>query len=119
MLCLQLELCAQRLLTSGAAGCRERVHSVAEMARLIETIAGMMAGAGHAEKDLFRVRLALEEAIVNANKHGHQGDWTRPIVVDYHVSADGVVAEVEDQGVGFDPAEVPDPLAPENLERSS
>jgi len=119
MLCLQLELCTQRLLTSGAEGCRERVHSAAEMARLIETITGMMAGAGHAEKDLFRVRLALEEAIVNAHKHGHEGDWTRPIVVDYHVSADGVVAEVEDQGAGFDPAEVADPLAPENLERST
>ena len=42
-----------------------------------------------------------------------------PITLRYHVNENGVVAEVEDQGVGFDPAQVPDPLAPENLERPS
>jgi serine/threonine-protein kinase RsbW len=89
------------------------------MMRLIETIVSRMAAAGHAEKDQFRVRLALEEAIVNAHKHGHQGDWSRAIVVHYHVSESGVLAEVEDQGEGFDRDQVPDPLAPENLERSS
>jgi serine/threonine-protein kinase RsbW len=78
-----------------------------------------MVQAGHSEQDQFRVRLAMEEAIVNANKHGHQGDWSRPITVHYHVSEHGVVAEIEDEGSGFDPAQVPDPLAPENLERSS
>ena len=75
--------------------------------------------AGFPEKEIFAMHLALEEAIVNANKHGHQGDWTLPLAVHYCVSADGVVAQVEDQGPGFAPAEVADPLAPENLERAS
>ncbi len=76
-------------------------------------------GAGHTGKDVFAVRLALEEAIVNAHKHGHRGDWGVPIVVRYRVGAGGVVAQVEDQGPGFDPGQVPDPTAPENLERST
>jgi serine/threonine-protein kinase RsbW len=119
MLCHQLEACSQQILPTGTSACRESVHSAADMVRLIETIITAMAGTGHAEKDLLRVRLALEEALVNASKHGHQGDWSRPITVHYHVGVNGVLAEIEDQGPGFDPTQIPDPLAPENLERPS
>jgi serine/threonine-protein kinase RsbW len=68
---------------------------------------------------MLRLHLALEEAVINAQKHGHQGDWAKPITIRYHVNEKGVVAEIEDQGSGFDPEQVPDPLAPENLERPS
>src|SRR5262249_43293465 len=64
------------------------------------------------------LRLALEEAIVNAVKHGNGYDPAKRVQVRYSVSAERVLAEVEDQGTGFDPARVPDPTAPENLERS-
>jgi serine/threonine-protein kinase RsbW len=122
LFCHRLEVCQEELVPreEGAkAWRRDNVHSVADIARVIEVITGAMAGAGHPEKEIFRVHLALEEAIVNAHKHGHQGDWEKPITVCYYVSADGVVARVEDQGPGYDPAEIPDPLDPENLERPS
>ena len=119
MLCHQLEACSQTILPAGTTASRETVHSVADMIGLIERILAALAGTGHTEKDLPRVRLALEEALVNANRHGHEGDWSRPITAHYHVSANGVIAEVEDQGRGFDPTQVPDPLAPENLDRPS
>jgi serine/threonine-protein kinase RsbW len=76
-----------------------------------------MTESGFPEKEVFAVHLALVEAIVNANKHGHEGDWGRSLVVRYRVWADGVVARVEDQGPGFNPAQVPDPLAPANVEQ--
>ena len=95
----------------------DRVHGVADMARVIHVITGAMAAAGHHEKEIFRVHLALEEAIVNAHKHGHRGDWGTPIAVRYYVSAEGTVGAGGGPGTGFDPAAVPDPLAPENLER--
>jgi len=96
------------------------VQSTADIEHVIGTItAAAMATAGFSEKDTLRLRLALEEALVNTHKHGHQGDWTKPITLRYHVNENGMVAEIEDQGVGFDPAQVPDPLAPENLERPS
>jgi serine/threonine-protein kinase RsbW len=96
------------------------VQSVEDMNSAIETITvAAMATAGLSHKDVMRLRLALEEALVNAQKHGHQGDWARPIALRYHVNEKGVVAEIEDQGLGFDPEQVPDPLAPENLERPS
>jgi serine/threonine-protein kinase RsbW len=99
---------------------QEVVQSAEDIAQVIGIItAAAMATAGFTEQEIFRLRLALEEALVNAHKHGHQGDWTKPIRVRYHVSDNGVAAEIEDLGMGFDPAQVPDPLAPENLERSS
>jgi serine/threonine-protein kinase RsbW len=98
---------------------REVVSSDVDMKRVIQTILDAMVAAGFSDKDVFRLHLALEEAIVNANKHAHAGDWTKPIVVRYHVGEKGVVAEIEDRGPGFAPDDVPDPLAPENLERAS
>lgn len=95
------------------------VQSVEDIEHVIQTIAAALASAGFSEKDIFRLHLALEEALVNAHKHGHQGDWSKPITFRYHVNENGVVAEIEDQGLGFDPEQVPDPLAPENLERPS
>jgi serine/threonine-protein kinase RsbW len=74
---------------------------------------------GYSETECFRVHLSLEEAIVNAHKHGNRRDWGKSITLRYHVSAEGVVAQVEDEGPGFNPESVPDPLAPENLERPS
>src|SRR6516225_8829349 len=96
------------------------VQSAADIEHVLGTVtAAAMAAVGFSEKEALRLRLALEEAIVNAHKHGHEGDWAKPITLRYHVNENGVVAEIEDQGVGFDPAHVPDPLAPENLERPS
>jgi serine/threonine-protein kinase RsbW len=89
------------------------------MGKVIEAIAAAMAAARYPEKDRFAVRLALEEAIVNAIKHGHRGDPTKRVRVRYQVSPNRVLAEVRDEGAGFDPRRVPDPLAPENLDRPS
>ncbi len=116
--CQCLEHCWQEI----AAGepknwCRKQVHSFAEMTRLLRAIADAMSAAGLSEDDIYALHLALQEAILNANKHGHQGNWSRPIQVHYFVSPAGVLAEIEDQGPGFEPSQVPDPLAPENLER--
>ena len=69
------------------------------------------------ERDVFGIRLALEEALVNAIKHGNQMDPNKTVRVTCRVASDRVRIEIEDQGDGFHPAEVPDPTADENLER--
>jgi serine/threonine-protein kinase RsbW len=71
-----------------------------------------------AQEDVFAVRMAAEEAIANAHKHAHRGDWGIPIEVRYLVAGGGVALRVDDRGPGFDPQRVPDPLAEENLDRS-
>lgn len=69
------------------------------------------------ETDIFAIRLALEEALVNAIKHGNQMDRTKKVHVAYNVDADRFDVKIVDEGPGFDPEDVPDPTDPENLER--
>ena len=69
------------------------------------------------EKDIFGIRLALEEALINAIKHGNQMDRSKKVVISYHVNAERFDIHITDEGIGFDPYDVPDPTAVENLER--
>jgi serine/threonine-protein kinase RsbW len=67
--------------------------------------------------DVMGVRLALEEVLMNAIKHGNKMDPAKVVRIQFEVTSDQVAIEVEDQGEGFRPDEVPDPTLPENLER--
>lgn len=71
------------------------------------------------DRDQFSVELALEEALVNAIKHGNQLDPAKRVFVRYEIlpDPDRFEIRIEDEGPGFDPADVPDPTAIENLER--
>lgn len=93
------------------------IHTLAEMNPVIARILDGMAEAGFSEKECFGMRLSLEESIVNAVKHGNQGDPAKAVFIRFALSSRQVTAEIEDQGPGFNPDTVPDPLAPENIER--
>lgn len=93
------------------------LHAMEEIVPAIEDIVADLEVAGYSDKEMFGVRLALEEALVNAIKHGHKGDTTKAVHLRYHVSPESIVVEIEDEGPGFRPQDVPDPFAPENLER--
>lgn len=69
--------------------------------------------------DVFGVHLAVEEALVNAIKHGNRGDPAKRVHVLCQLADDLVRVEITDEGDGFDPANVPDPTADENLENPS
>jgi serine/threonine-protein kinase RsbW len=82
---------------------------------------GRMAGLD--EDSLHWVSVAVRECVVNAIKHGNQNDESKRVVVEFSpVPADDpeeLVIRVEDEGEGFDPAQLADPLAPENILKSS
>jgi serine/threonine-protein kinase RsbW len=69
------------------------------------------------DHDVFSIRLALEEALINAIKHGNQMDRSKKVKVSYRLLADRFEIAIADEGAGFDPGDVPDPTAIENLER--
>ena len=71
------------------------------------------------EQEVFAVHLAVEEALVNAIKHGNRYDPEKSVRVVSHVSPQRVRIEIEDEGQGFDPDAVPDPTHDENLELPS
>ena len=88
-----------------------------EMERVIEDVLHRLETAGFSDRERFAVRLALEEAVMNAIRHGHHFDFSKHVHLRYHVTQECLLAEVEDEGPGFNPAAVPDPREPENLER--
>ncbi|RME39443.1 MAG: ATP-binding protein [Planctomycetota bacterium] len=67
------------------------------------------------EETVFGVKLALEEALCNALKHGNECCPEKKITVRYAVSAEQVEVIVRDEGAGFDPDSVPDPTTQERL----
>ena len=69
------------------------------------------------DRDVFGVRLAIEEALVNAIKHGNRMDPTKTVRIVCRAGEHKIRIEIEDQGAGFRPENVPDPTADENLER--
>ena len=82
---------------------------------------GRMAGLD--EDSLHWVSVAVRESVVNAIKHGNQNDESKRVVVEFSPvpphDPEELVIRVEDEGEGFDPEELADPLAPENILKSS
>jgi serine/threonine-protein kinase RsbW len=80
------------------------------------TVADALGARGYPEGAMFAVRLAIEEAVVNAFRHGNLSDPKK--VVFFRATIDDARAEfeVEDQGPGFDPRLIPDPTDEDNLE---
>ena len=69
------------------------------------------------EHEAFAIKMAVEEALVNAIKHGNQMDADKTVRGDYGLDSDRFIIRITDDGPGFNPEDVPDPTAPENLER--
>jgi len=77
----------------------------------------MMKSCDYPPADLFGVGLALEEALTNAAIHGNGDDPAKRVRVAYEIGQDELWCEVEDEGLGFSFADVPDPRLPENVDR--
>jgi len=69
------------------------------------------------EHEAFAVKMAVEEALVNAIKHGNQMDPEKSVRVRYALGPERFDVRITDEGPGFNPEDVPDPTLPENLER--
>src|SRR5262252_7564974 len=70
---------------------------------ILDLIASSMERRGYDPKKVFGVRLALEEAMVNAVKHGNRHDLSKSVRARWHVGPNRVIIEIEDEGDGFDP----------------
>jgi serine/threonine-protein kinase RsbW len=90
----------------------------AEARRIQEQIEQLLHERQAHDHDIFSIRLALEEALVNAIKHGNQMDPGKKVRISYRVLADRFEVAISDEGTGFNPNDVPDPTAAENLERA-
>jgi serine/threonine-protein kinase RsbW len=69
------------------------------------------------EHEAFAIKMAVEEALVNAIKHGNQMDPDKRVRGRYQLGRERFEVRITDEGPGFNPEDVPDPTAPENIER--
>jgi len=65
--------------------------------------------------DIFAVHLTLEEAFLNAVKHGNKMDPTKKVKVEYIVDSEKVDIAITDEGNGFVPERIADPRFGEKL----
>jgi serine/threonine-protein kinase RsbW len=76
---------------------------------------------GFDEDSMHWVGVAVRESVINAIKHGNQNDQSKFVHVEFTSSTDAgeLAVSIRDEGEGFDPGAVADPLAPENMLKSS
>jgi serine/threonine-protein kinase RsbW len=65
------------------------------------------------------VGVAIRECVINAIKHGNRSDSRKHVFVEFSTVDSVLTIRVRDQGEGFDPDTLADPLAPENLLKAS
>jgi len=70
---------------------------------------------GFSEEACFSIRLAVEEAVVNAIKHGNRFDRDKKVLIRFGCNDNTFTLTVKDEGQGFDLSTIPDPTAPENI----
>jgi serine/threonine-protein kinase RsbW len=74
---------------------------------------------GFDEKDVHKIRLAVRECMANAVVHGNRYNADKKVRFDLERSPGHLTIVVQDEGDGFEPEAIPDPLAEENLLRHS
>jgi len=89
------------------------VEVAEEVARRIATTAGF------GEEDQHRIDLAVHETVINAIAHGNKSDPHKQVRLRFQIHSDRLEIRIRDQGSGFDPRRVADPLADQNVLRVS
>ena len=111
------------MLTRGGT-VRLQIHSNFELLDFVQVVSDRMGQlAGLDEDAVHWIGVAVRESVINAIKHGNREDYGKIVTVEFVMAPSKdpseLVVRVLDQGEGFDPEEVADPLAPENILKSS
>ena len=91
--------------------------SLAAVAEVVQVVINEALTLQYTDHAVFAIRLALEEALVNAIRHGNGSDPQKKVQIDYAVTSRQVTITVCDEGPGFHPEHVPDPTLDENLRK--
>ena len=92
------------------------IASRIEMLDMVQTVLQHVAAqTGFDEDATHYLSVAVRESVVNAIKHGNRLDHDKRVSVAFLMHADALEVQVRDEGAGFDPEGIPDPVAPENL----
>ena len=103
---------------------RLRMHSSFDMLDVVQLVIDRLSAiAGFDEDATHWVSVAVRESVINAIKHGNHEEPDKFVTVEFTFSPREAptefVVSVRDQGEGFEPDALADPLAPENMLKSS
>lgn len=107
-------------MTPAAQRIEVTLETLLESVDLAESIVKRVAEAsGFEEDDVHKIGMAVREGVINAYNYGNQHDRHKKIRITVELEPDKMTVHVLDEGKGFELTEVPDPLAEENLLRTS
>jgi serine/threonine-protein kinase RsbW len=103
---------------------RLQIPSVFDMLDLVQVLSDRMGQMAAFDEDAIHwIGVAVRESVINAIKHGNREHPAKHVVIEFAFTpTEGpteLVVSVTDQGEGFEPEAVGDPLAPENILKSS
>ena len=111
---------ADRRMTNQGKRIEVTLETLVESVDLAEEITLRVADAvGFDEEDRHKIGMSVRECVINAYVYGNGEDRAKKIGLALELLADKLVIHITDQGEGFDLGDVPDPLAEENLLKSS
>jgi serine/threonine-protein kinase RsbW len=95
-----------------------QVPSMSENIRMIESFIDNAKERFHLDDDIYgNIMIAVTEAVNNAIKHGNSNDKSKNVLLSLSLQDSMIKFIVKDEGRGFDYGNLPDPTAPENLEK--
>jgi serine/threonine-protein kinase RsbW len=111
------------MLTRGGT-VRLQVHSHFDTLDFVQMVSDRMAHLAGLDDDAVHwIGVAVRESVINAIKHGNREELEKLVTVEFTFrpvsEPNELIVRVLDQGAGFDPEEIADPLAPENLLKAS
>jgi serine/threonine-protein kinase RsbW len=94
------------------------IASRLDLLEVVQTVLNHLSGLlGFEEEAIHYMSVALRESVVNAIKHGNRGDEAKRVGVEFVLHPGALEFRVQDEGTGFDPGQVANPVEPENLLR--
>src|SRR5688500_686214 len=95
-----------------------QVPSLVENIRMIESFIDNAKEKFHLDDDIYgNIMIAVTEAVNNAIKHGNEGDKAKNVHLSLSLQDSMIKFVVKDEGTGFNYQDLPDPTAPENIEK--
>ena len=96
------------------------LETLLESVDLAESITMRIAeAAGFPDEEIHKIGMAVREGVINAYNYGNQQDRQKKILMTVELAPEDMTVRIIDQGQGFELTEIPDPLAEENLLRTS
>jgi len=86
-----------------------------ESERIPDFVNDLQTGSSLTEDETSTLMLLLSEAVTNAIEHGNQNNPEKNVDVHIRIGEKDITSTVSDEGVGFDPSSIKDPLKEENL----